>query len=212
MNLIRRIIRPFFATRRRGYTTVAVLAALGIPLLFIAGWLIRPLFVDTIVDEAFPLSAGASVPEQLTHDEAKVMMSAVAKLEVEVDEPMSTAMEAATPLKVGTFVDGDSFHRGSGSATIYQLADGSYVLRFEDFRVTNGPALYVLLSPHPSPEGSGDATAEGYIELGRLKGNIGPQNYFFPEGAAPDDFNSVVIYCKPFRVVFSVASLSSSAP
>ena len=94
--------------------------------------------------------------------------------------------------------------------TIYRLADGAYVLRFEDFEVTNGPDLRVLVSPHPNPRGSGDATAEGYVELGKLKGNIGSQNYRFPEGLTPDAFQSVVIYCKPFRVVFSVASLSGS--
>ena len=68
--------------------------------------------------------------------------------------------------------------------------------------MTNGPDLRVLVSPHPNPRGSGDATAEGYVELGKLKGNIGPQNYLFPEGRTPDEFQSVVIYLQtlPGRV------------
>ena len=50
-------------------------------------------------------------------------------------------------------------------------------------------------------------TSEGYVELGKLKGNIGNQNYPIPEGVDPTKFNAVVIYCKPFHVLFSVAKL-----
>ena len=136
------------------------------------------------------------------------MMSAASKLEIEVEESMTDAMSAATIVKIGAFVDGDAFHKGEGSATIYQLEDGSHVLRFEDFRVTNGPALFVLVSPHPNPGGRGDLTDAGYTELARLKGNVGNQNYILPADLDPDDINSVIIYCKPFRVVFSTAPLT----
>ncbi len=210
MEHLKRLIRPFFATRRRAVATVTVVIAAAIPLLLLAGWLIRPLFVDTVVDESFPLSADAVVPEGITQDEARVMMSTASKLENEVSETMTEAMTAATALKTGTFVDGDAFHKGSGTATIYQLEDGSHVLRFEDFNVTNGPDLRVLVSPHPNPEGRGDIADAGYIELDKLKGNVGNQNYFFPEGVDPAEYNSVIIYCKPFRVVFSVAALNKS--
>ena len=210
MTFIRRFVRALFTTRR-GRVALGGLIAMAIPALLVAGWLIRPLFVDTVVDEAFPLSADAFVPEGITHDEARVMMSTAAKLEATVDEAMPAAMMAgAEAIKRGEFVGGDRFHQGRGSATIYRLADGAYVLRFEDFEVTNGPDLRVLVSPHPNPRGSGDVTAEGYVELGKLKGNIGPQNYLFPEGLTPDEFQSVVIYCKPFHVVFSVAALSEN--
>ena len=36
-------------------------------------------------------------------------------------------------------------HRAEGSATIW-LAEDERILRFEDFRVTNGPQLHVLLA------------------------------------------------------------------
>ncbi len=182
--------------------------AAAIPLLLLAGWLLRPLFVDTVVDESFPLGADATIPEALTDDQARVMMSAASRLEIAVEESMTEAMSAATQLKSGAFIDGDAFHKGEGSATIYQLEDGSHVLRFEDFRVTNGPALFVLVSPHPNPEGRGDISDAGYVELARLKGNVGNQNYILPDDLDPEDVNSVIIYCKPFRVVFSTAPLT----
>ena len=73
--------------------------------------------------------------------------------------------------------------------------------------VTNGPALVVILSPHPNPSSSSDVHQTGYVELAKLKGNKGNQNYTLPDGVDPASFGSVVIYCKPFKVVFSVASL-----
>jgi len=73
--------------------------------------------------------------------------------------------------------------------------------------VTNGPELHVILAPHPNPESRGDVTAAGYVDLGKLKGNIGDQNYAIPENVDLPGVGSVVIYCKPFHVIFSVATL-----
>lgn len=211
MSHLKRLLTWLWTTRN-GRITLAGMIAAAIPLLLLAGWLVRPLFVDTVVDESFPLGADATIPEQLTEDEARVMMSAASKLEIEVEEPMTEAMEASgvVELKSGTFTDADAFHNGEGTATIYQLEDGSHVLRFEDFRVTNGPALFVLVSPHPNPGGRGDISDAGYTELARLKGNVGNQNYILPDNLAPEDINSVIIYCKPFRVVFSTAALTTN--
>jgi len=114
---------------------------------------------------------------------------------------------ADTPVIVvqGQFQDADSFHHGSGSATIYQLPDGGQVLRFENFSATNGPDLHVLLSEHPAPA-SRDEVMQGYIDLGSLKGNVGNQNYEIPAGTDISRYNSIVIYCMPFHVVFSTAT------
>ena len=54
---------------------------------------------------------------------------------------------------------------------------------------------------------SDEVKSPGYLDLGELKGNRGNQNYPIPAGVNISTFNSVVIYCKPFAVVFSVATL-----
>jgi len=41
-----------------------------------------------------------------------------------------------------------------------------------------------------------------------LKGNVGNQNYEIPGDAEIGQFGSVVIYCQPFHVVFSTATLN----
>ena len=107
----------------------------------------------------------------------------------------------------GTFSDADSFHKGSGTARVVSASGGSE-LRFETFQVTNGPDLYVYLAVHPQPRSRRDVD-EGFVNLGRLKGNVGAQAYESPSGTDLVRYRSVVIYCRAFHVVFSTASLSA---
>ena len=163
---------------------------------------------EAAMDRQFPLTANATIPEGMTRAEAEERMEAAAQAEDPVEEPMMEAMEEpeVVALLTGEFEDGDPFHTGEGTATVYRLADGRHVVRFENFRVRNGPDLRVILTPI----GREDVLADGYIELGELKGNVGNQNYFFPEGIDPGDYAAVIIYCWPFRVVFAEAVLSES--
>ena len=207
-------------TRKRILIAIAVLA---VPALALAWWLGSPLFIDRAVDEEFPLTADAAIPAGMTRAQVERTMETMAMLP---GEAMDEAMPAAAPdadapdagapaerapvvVKRGMFRDADGFHRGEGSATVYRLADGSHTLRFEDFRVTNGPDLRVLLVAHPDPGGRSDVRDSANVELDRLKGNVGNQNYPLPPDVSPDDYESVVIYCRPFQVVFSVAPLSA---
>lgn len=191
-------------TRKRGFWIA--LAVLAVPVLALAWWLGSPLFIDSEVGEAFPLSAGAEVPAGMTQaDVENEMAEAAAAPAVEAGEDMPGGAPVA--LADGSFRDADDFHQGSGTATIYELPDGARFLRLEDFRVTNGPDLRVLLVPSADPMTR--AEVEGYVDLGSLKGNIGDQNYEIPDGLELSGFGSVVIYCRPFHVLFSVASLST---
>lgn len=192
---------------------IAILAI--IPIAWLAWWLLSPLWMDTEVSEEFPRAARAVIPEGMTHQEVEVQMGVAAATDdpmVEEAMPDMSAMaasEVATAVKAaGNFMGADSFHQGMGTATIFELGPGERVLRFEDFRVTNGPDLRVLLVNAPNPEGHGDLDDAGYVELGKLKGNVGSQNYDIPADLPLSEAQSVVIYCKPFRVVFSVASLA----
>ena len=132
-----------------------------------------------------------------------------------MDEMLEEAANAGPPpepvaLASGSFRDADSFHRGSGTATIYLLPDGSHLLRLEDFEVTNGPDLRVLLAEPGDPMSRDELQAGGYTHLAKLKGNIGNQNYEIPADINLDEQNSVIIYCMPFHVIFSVAPLEKA--
>ena len=141
--------------------------------------------------------------------EEKVLMAAAAMPDHQMEDPMPEASgDTAGPTLVleGQFRDADSFHLGSGAAKIFQLQDGSRVLRFEDFMVTNGPDLHVLLAAGENPTDQSDLG--DYIDLGQLKGNVGNQNYEIPNDVDISAYNSIVIYCLPFHVVFSTAQIS----
>lgn len=168
-------------------------------------WLTAPLFFDKEVNEEFPMSAGAEIPDDMTAEEVEAEMEEAAKgPNDEVTEPMPEE-EGPIAVKTGDFENADDFHQGSGTATIYELEDGSHALRLEDFEVTNGPDLHVYLVPDSDPLTTGNI--DGYVNLGSLKGNLGDQNYDIPADADPTAFGSVVIYCEPFHVLFSAAGL-----
>jgi hypothetical protein len=66
---------------------------------------------------------------------------------VAVPEEEQEMPEMTDPVIIseGSFISIDAIHGAEGSATIYQLPDGTRLLRFEDFRSTNGQDLRVLL-------------------------------------------------------------------
>ena len=152
------------------------------------------------------------MPDSMTRDDVERIMSRMAETEQLTSEAMPPGDPGPTPIKAGQFRDADRFHRGMGTATIYRLRSGDHVLRFEDFDVTNGPDLRVLLSSHPDPTTGEELNSSTYIELGKLKGNIGSQNYDLPADVDVASQRSVIIYCKPFHVIFSVAPLTQSTP
>jgi hypothetical protein len=124
------------------------------------------------------------------------------------DDAGSFAIHGTT-LQAGMFGEIDAIHKGSGTAEVASLPDGRRVLRLRDFQVTNGPDLYVYLSGHPAPR-SGREVHDGGAELGRLRGNVGNQQYEIPRDLDLGGIRSAVIYCKAFSVVFSTAELRLS--
>ena len=211
----------------RKYLFIGVALIIVLPILALAWWLLSPLLVDKTVEEDLPFAAQAVVPTDMTRAEVQNLMAGMAKLTRSVDEPMPDKMTmgaedssggsstttapdragTALVLSKGTFQDADRFHQGSGEATIYRAPDGSHLLRLENFQVTNGPELHVILSPNPAPGSRDDVHQTGYLDLGSLKGNVGNQNYEIPADVDVSALSSVVIYCSPFHVVFSVAPL-----
>ena len=101
-------------------------------------------------------------------------------------------------------------HASSGSVVVYRLADGSRVLRVEDLRTSNGPALHVWLADAPVVEGSAGwyVFDDGrYVDLGELKGNIGSSNYLIPPEVDLAALPSVSIWCARFNVSFAATRL-----
>jgi hypothetical protein len=110
------------------------------------------------------------------------------------------------PVARGAFSDRDAVHRGSGVAVLERDPSGTARLRLSDFRVTNGPDLYVYLTAGASPNTHQDVTRDG-VQVGRLKAAEGAFAYELPPDADPEAYRAAVIYCLQFRTIFSVAPL-----
>ncbi|PEV83444.1 DM13 domain-containing protein [Bacillus cereus] len=90
-------------------------------------------------------------------------------------------------------------HDTTGTATIHQLANGKHVLRLSNFSTSNGPDVRVVLVSTNHLKNNEDVKNHKYIELGKLKGNKGDQNYEIPEGINVSKYASVSIWCKRFN-------------
>lgn len=174
-----------------------------------AGWFfVSPLFIDEVVEEAFEFPTPAEV-QAMSPAERQASMDKSMEMAAQMpDKSMTEAMPESTPqvLATGMFRDADAVHRGAGDATLYGLPGGEQLIRFENFRVTNGPKLVVYLARHPDPQNADDVL-EGFVNLGDLKGNVGSQNYALPAGTDASEYGSVVIWCELFDVLFSPAPL-----
>lgn len=139
----------------------------------------------------------------------RVVNEKVPALSSDSDE---VATESSTLLSSGIFAQGDSIYTISGNALVAK-EDGSRILAFTDFSVSNGPDLFVYLvsSENIDNDSVKEAVRAGnFVNLGELKGNIGNQTYTIPEGV---DLENVVvsIWCERFSRNFGMASLVSPA-
>ena len=101
-------------------------------------------------------------------------------------------------LSQGDFVP--AAHEVKGKAVLGRTHRGDFVLRFEDFETVNGPDLRVYLSA--SQDSVDDA-----IDLGLIRGTKGNINYELPTSTNIALYPYVLVWCRVFRVLFSVAEL-----
>jgi hypothetical protein len=196
-----------------------IIAAIAIPL---GIYTISPLFINTEINEPLPpqLSSESSIgfekfmamtedekinaAKNMTVKEKDMIMKMAAEQNTTINENMVMNIDQSTPNTglIGNFMGvGDGIHKAEGLAKILTLSTGSPILRLEDFRSTNGPDVHLYLST--------DKEASDFIDLGRLKANIGNQNYQIPLDTDFNKYKYVLIWCQPFSVLFGSAQLSS---
>ena len=125
-----------------------------------------------------------------------------------VDEPAPFASRSEPrPLYTGR-LEGKA-HPTGGRATIYEAADGSRYLRLSDFMTSNGPDVHVVLARSDDSDLSGEIVKGDldHVELGRLKGNQGDQNYELPESVDLEKYNAAVIFCERFHAIFGLSRM-----
>jgi hypothetical protein len=114
---------------------------------------------------------------------------------------------SAKAIETGTFHG--KVHNTSGRATVYQEADGHLVLPLTNFKTSNGPDVHVVLIAANNAEDDANFLKSGTarVELGKLKGNEGDQNYAIPPNTDLNKFQTFSIYCERFNANFGDAPL-----
>lgn len=142
-------------------------------------WLISPLFIERQVSES---------------------LSDIVKTQDASPPAGGGAPQAEMPQTVrqGTFVS-LAGHSAEGTATLVKAGEKYYVRFEDDFRMTNGPDLFVHFGKN------GEYVTEA--RLGALKGNVGGQNYEVPAGIDPSNYDEVWVWCRAFAVPFGKATL-----
>lgn len=189
-------------TRRPRLTRRVFVSALAVLVVLLAGgafglYWFQPwaLFTNTTVNE--PVPSVASPAEPGMHEPGMK------------GSPRPSSPAAQPPqIAHGGFVSHE--HTTSGTARMLRLADGSYVLRLEDLKTSEGPDVRVYLSARNAGAVE-SGLGGGAIELGHLKGNKGDQNYAVPSGTDLSGLRSAVIWCKRFSVSFGAADLAPAA-
>jgi hypothetical protein len=205
--------------------TTAIVIIIGVGTYYLAS----PLFISTEVNEPLPTSAVESevyqkfitmseeekldTAKQMSPEEREEIMTTASKINNSVNESMDqipqqqqqtqNTITTASTLRTGSFVGvGDGIHNAEGEAKVIPFQnENSNILRLENLRVTNGPDLYVYLAT--------DKTASDFVNVGKLKANNGNQNYDIPAGTDLTNYDTVLIWCRPFSVLFGSAELSS---
>lgn len=210
----------------RSGVKIGILAAIVIIISIGAYYLISPLFISTEVNEPLPTSIMESdayqkfitmneeqkmqAAKQMSSEERDNIMTDAAKRNNSINETMdvvqqqqqqtqnTTTIRTANALRTGSFVGvGDGIHNAEGMVKVIPLDNENNILRLENLRATNGPDLYVYLAT--------DKTASDFISLGKLKANNGNQNYDIPSGTDLAKYDTILIWCRPFSVLFGSA-------
>src|SRR5947207_13285496 len=125
----------------------------------------------------------------------------------QVDETMPAAQVGSSPqpLESGQFYS--ILHPTQGTATIYQMGDGTRILRLTSFSTSNGPDVHVYMVAADDAKDVARVQQAGFVDLGVIKGNVGDQNYTLGSDLDLAKYRAVSIWCKRFNVNFGAAAL-----
>jgi electron transfer DM13 len=166
---------------KKSMIVAVIVAGIAVP----AGvYAASPLFINTTIEEPLPVAYDEMMEDKPMEDPAITDKSGDKMMEKEL---------------AGNFAGaGDGIHNAEGVAKVVYLKDGRNVLRLENLKATNGPDLHVYLAT--------DNHASDFVDLGRLKANIGSQNYEIPEGTDLSKYSTVLVWCKHFQCSLGVQS------
>lgn len=118
--------------------------------------------------------------------------------------PIQAEIVAATSIS-GNFVKKQKSIKGSWE--VVQRGDQTVIIFADDFKAKNGPDLKVFLSPQTVGDVNGKTATDGSVLLGELTSIKGGQEYLVPAGVNLSDFQSVLVHCEAYSVLWGGGDL-----
>src|SRR6266576_6421126 len=159
---------------------------------------------------AFTALAGAFLLQPWVHAQDNMKQDSMKQDDMKHDKMQDDKIMhhgKAKTLETGKFHG--KVHATSGSATVYQEADGKLVLRLSNFKTSNGPDVHVILVATKDAMDDANFLKENTekVELGKMKGNEGDQKYEIPGEMDRSIPGGISIYCERFNANFGAAPL-----
>jgi hypothetical protein len=129
------------------------------------------------------------------------------QVDVPLNEPPLPVMSAPGTRKAFT----GSLYRmdqvGTGTIDFYRLADGSHVLRLNEFFVTANVDLELRLSPLEAPRTTEQFMSTPSVWVAPLDVTTGSLNFTVPAGVDPGGYRSLVVWCPIINSAYAAATL-----
>lgn len=120
-------------------------------------------------------------------------------------EPAPAALASAKVLGTATLYNVDKV--GEGTAKIYQLPDGSKMIRLENFFVSINSDLEIRLSQLAAPKTTDEVEKAPFKTVAPLKATVGNMNYDVPADIDVSQYKSIVIWCEITRNAYAAATI-----
>ena len=174
----------------RNQLIILILMLVALPILW---YLVSPVFRGYELNEDLPGKQEFEVPEEKREEFNKAMQEMAPQV-VAKSEGMPDA--GFRILAAGDFKP--KWHDVKGQAFLIEVGNKK-VVRFENFETLNGPELHIYLGA--------DLEARDYVDLGKIRATRGNVNYDVAAGTDTAKYKYVMVWCEPFRVLFSYAEL-----
>jgi Electron transfer DM13 len=123
------------------------------------------------------------------------------------EEPVPTGPDISEEIPAGKIIGMGEFesfaHSLAGKAVLLTNEEGNKIVRLENFTMTEGPDVFVLLSK------SNNYSKSNVLEVIKLTSgyNMSEVNFDFQSTAYSSDYRFVLVYCVQYNSLFGFAEL-----
>ncbi|MEO9969753.1 MAG: DM13 domain-containing protein [Hyphomonadaceae bacterium] len=137
--------------------------------------------------------------------EAEAAIAAAQAQEAREAEAAAAAVPADGILTSGTWTKKKRTSKGTWSIT--REGGELFVKLDDDFSTRNAPDLKIFLSPLSAAEAANANATDGALLISLLSSNKGAQSYMIPSGTDLANYQSILIHCEDYTILWSAADL-----